>query len=294
MKRYPLLAFLALTYLLSWSAWLLVCTAARGTKPLGLGAAYWQIAGEMGPGLAALIVAAGCEGLAGLKRLLGRLRFKGVPAGWCGVALALPPACSFCTTALYTMFGGDAPDFAALPIRRQPWLPVALGVVTACFVELGWRGFALPQLQRRTDALGASVALALLWAGWGLPLSLASPQPALWWAVASLVLAVLPGSILVTWLFNNTKGSLVPVIVFNLSVKFTDLLLAAPPASLTLVLAPYWLAAVAAVAHAGAARLSRQPLDPNCLAAEPPAAQPAPANSAAPASQAGAGHSPGG
>lgn len=294
MKRYPLLAFLVLTYLLSWSTWLPVWTVARGAEPVGLKAAYWQIAGEMGPGLAALIVATGYGGLPGLKRLVGRLRLKGVPAGWCGVALLLPPACSFCTTALYTMFGGDAPDFAALPIRQQPWQPIVLGVVTACFVELGWRGFALPHLQSRTDAVAASVALGLLWAGWGLPLSVATSQTALWWTVSSLVLGVLPGSILVTWLFNNSQGSLVPVILFNLSVKFTDLLLAAPPASLTLTLVPYWAAAVVVVAEAGAPRLARQPLHPNCLAAGPSGAQPALADSAAPASGPGPGHSPSG
>jgi membrane protease YdiL (CAAX protease family) len=38
------------------------------------------------------------------------------------------------------------------------------------FEEPGWRGFALPRLEARFGPLGASALLALLWAGWHLPL----------------------------------------------------------------------------------------------------------------------------
>jgi membrane protease YdiL (CAAX protease family) len=279
-KRHPLLAFLALTLVLSWSAWLPALPRAGQAPPTATAPVYWQMAGEMGPGVAAMIVALGCGGLAGLKRLVRRVWLGAGSALWYAVALLLPPICSLLTTALYTMFGGDAPDFSVLRIRHQPWLPIVLGVGTACLAELGWRGFALPYLQSRTDALGASVALAVLWAGWGLPLSLSVSTAPVWWTVCSLVLAALPGSILVTWLFNNARGSLGPVIVFNLSVKFTDLLLAAPPASLTLVLAPYWLVAVVVVSYAGAARLSHQALDPNCLAQDTASAAMQPADQA--------------
>jgi membrane protease YdiL (CAAX protease family) len=38
--------------------------------------------------------------------------------------------------------------------------------------EPGWRGYALPRLEARVGPVGASVVIALLWAGWHLPLFL--------------------------------------------------------------------------------------------------------------------------
>lgn len=35
--------------------------------------------------------------------------------------------------------------------------------------ETGWRGYALPQLQRRFSPLASSLILALVWFGWHLP-----------------------------------------------------------------------------------------------------------------------------
>jgi hypothetical protein len=92
--------------------------------------------------------------------------------------------------------------------------------------ELGWRGYALPQLQARYSALYASIILGLLWGIWHLPLywtaGNARTTMSVGWLLAGLVLE----AILYTWVFNHTKGSLLLALLFHASTAVTSLFLA--------------------------------------------------------------------
>jgi membrane protease YdiL (CAAX protease family) len=81
--------------------------------------------------------------------------------------------------------------------------------------EFGWRGYALPRLQERTNALAASMILGVIWAVWHVPLWFlpgSSQQGSSFWAfLAALVLI----SVLYTWLYNNSRGSVLVVVVFH-------------------------------------------------------------------------------
>lgn len=74
--------------------------------------------------------------------------------------------------------------------------------------EVGWRGFALPRLQARLSPLVASLIIALIWFLWHLPLMYGNPDaiPFLWHA-----LSFIPSSILLTWIYNRTHGSILAV-----------------------------------------------------------------------------------
>jgi uncharacterized protein len=86
--------------------------------------------------------------------------------------------------------------------------------------EPGWRGFALPRLQRLHGPLVGSLILAPLWACWHLPLFFV---PA--WDTPPTILnfilyltAVTVMTIVFTWVFNNTKGSLLIAILLHAAV----------------------------------------------------------------------------
>jgi membrane protease YdiL (CAAX protease family) len=81
--------------------------------------------------------------------------------------------------------------------------------------EFGWRGYALPKLQSRWNALASSLILGVIWAAWHIPLWFlagSSQQGTSFWIfLANLVLL----SILYTWLVNNARGSILVAVVFH-------------------------------------------------------------------------------
>jgi hypothetical protein len=88
--------------------------------------------------------------------------------------------------------------------------------------EPGWRGFALPRLQRRYGPLVGSLFLGVIWTFWHVaPVWLAS-----WYAAGMLniynfvlyLLFITSWTIVMTWVYNNTKGSVFMAILGHASV----------------------------------------------------------------------------
>lgn len=80
--------------------------------------------------------------------------------------------------------------------------------------ELGWRGYALDELQSRWSALRSSLVLGFIWAFWHTPaflipgLSQYEMGGIFSTAYVSFILSVALGSILITWVYNNTGRSI--------------------------------------------------------------------------------------
>jgi membrane protease YdiL (CAAX protease family) len=60
-------------------------------------------------------------------------------------------------------------------VRAVVFTFLATVIIVGLFEEVGWRGFALPRLQRRLDALWAALVLGVLWAFWHLPELISDP-----------------------------------------------------------------------------------------------------------------------
>jgi hypothetical protein len=89
-------------------------------------------------------------------------------------------------------------------------------------VESGWRGFALPKLQRHMSALSAALIVTLFWVGWHLP------RFFYYGAYMELGFSVLPVAaygflalaIVLTWLYNSTRGSILMAALFHAGYSF--------------------------------------------------------------------------
>jgi membrane protease YdiL (CAAX protease family) len=96
--------------------------------------------------------------------------------------------------------------------------------------ELVWRGSLLPRLQARWSALGASLFIGVFEGIFHLPLFF---QPGSDQAAAGLpvfVIGSIAGAIVFSWLFNNTRGSLLLVQLFHIFANSWITLFAAAPA----------------------------------------------------------------
>lgn len=219
--------FAGATFALTWAivgAYIYDAEAAtRILGPMKLGAPAFYAA-VCAPSLMAIVVTALRYGKAGLGDLFASL-FR-VRAGWAWIALsvlAFPVLCLVVALARAAGGGGLAGfDFA-------PWLVALPAILLAGHLltdpgalgeELGWRGFALPRLLELTDARRASLALGLVWAVWHLPAFYVGSLSQAELAFVPFVLRVVAYSAFMTWLFVNTRGSVlwagvVPHMMFN-------------------------------------------------------------------------------
>ncbi|MDX1939694.1 MAG: CPBP family intramembrane glutamic endopeptidase, partial [Saprospiraceae bacterium] len=91
--------------------------------------------------------------------------------------------------------------------------------------EVGWRGFALPRFQEKFNALTSSIILTVFWAFWHLPLFFYRPGYTSMdlGGVFGWTFSLLTGSILLTWLFNSSRSSILICAVFHstMDIAFT-------------------------------------------------------------------------
>ncbi len=262
LARHPLAAFVGLAYALSWSWWIPLA-ASGATIRAGVG---WptHMMGLTGPLLAAVIVTWLVDGRTGLREL-----WRGAVAwrvGWWWLAVLVPLIVGVVCLALNAGAAGVA-AFAS-----YPGVGLGLGAAaTFAYValvnglgeEVGWRGFATKRLLSKYSLTTSSLLVALMWAPWHLPLFLTlAPFEALAAGqVAGWLVGIVAGSIVLTWLFRGSGGSILLVAVWHAVFDFTSAAgptVAGPAAAIvtTLVI----LAAVAIVAADARARTARRRL----------------------------------
>lgn len=215
-RRHPALSLLVLAMIFGVAP---LAAVAAGLLPSGadqLGALSASLAG---------IVLAAVEGRkGGVRELLGRFLIWRVGIQWWAFVLLFPIIPAVAALYLFNLFGGPAVDWSQLqPVSSVVPMIVMLTIFAGMGEEFGWRGFALPRLQARHSALVSSIIVGAIWGAWHIPLFLTrgTVQYA-WQSDAGLIPAVLlytvfniAWSIPYTWVFNNTKGSVLLAAVLH-------------------------------------------------------------------------------
>ena len=144
-------------------------------------------------------------------RSLRRLLQWRMPLGWWGVLFLGIPICFYGGAALKGTI--DAPLLAA------SWPTISLAFAQAFFIgpieEFGWRGIALPLLQRSLSPLTSAVLLGLIWGLWHLPAFFLGGAPQASWSFPAFLLAIVALSVILTSLFNASGGSLLVAALFH-------------------------------------------------------------------------------
>src|SRR5215203_1841485 len=214
MRRHPLLSFFVLAYALSWileSPLVFLGDTLTDTQCLVL-----TILASNVPSLLAITLTAIVYGREALRKLLGRLLHWRVNPLWYLMVLLGPVALAGGVVALNTFVGGPALRFdGSLLIPAGITLAFSIFPGSALGEEIGWRGYALPRLQAGRRALSASLIIAPIWALWHLPLWLTGAPGRTPILYAAFVVSAFALSVLLTWVYNSTGGSLLLVVLLH-------------------------------------------------------------------------------
>jgi len=285
-KRHPMLTYFALAFAISWGSVLLVIGG-----PSGIPATPEQadmlfpvvlLAMLVGPSVAGILLTGLVHGRAGLRELLSRLLRWRVGARWYAVALLTIPLLAMATLfALLPTSPVFLPGIFASDDKASVLLVgIAVGLVVGILEELGWTGFAIPELRLHYSVLTTGLIVGVLWGAWHFILAFWSSGSSsgalslplfLPWVLYNV--GVLPANrVLMVWVYDRTESLLMAMLMHvsltgGLAMILMPLAISGVPLfTWYLVLTAAQWVVVAAVAAANRGRLTRQSLEIGTLA----------------------------
>ena len=210
----------------SWFMWWLLFISGIITMPTGIGTSKvdlgsaWPIMllsvlTPFGPTIGAFVVTGMTEGKPGIRTLWKRFWNRNLNIKWLIVILLFFPSMLLVANLVSRTVDGRAYPFLTWP--NQPWMFIGAFISSLLHgglsEEFGWRGYVLPRFQAKWNALVSSLVLGVIWGVWHLPLIKAGLSFTN--SVTELILWQMLVAIFFTWVFNNTNGSILAVVLFH-------------------------------------------------------------------------------
>ena len=208
-----LIAYLVFAFAISGSAWGGLAGLPGGIigygSPLRM-ALYFL--GGLGPTIAAYLAVLATRDQAPLSEFHLRLLRWRVPPAWYAFAFGMPVLVGTISAAAAAY--ADPQYLASVHLR--PWYAVVpvffVMVLGGGLEELGWRGVAQPEAERRVPPLTAALFVGLVWALWHLPLFFIPGAPQYVWNYPVFAAGVMGHALLLAWLYGRTRSILLCVI----------------------------------------------------------------------------------
>jgi membrane protease YdiL (CAAX protease family) len=264
-QRHSLPIGIALMFLLTWP----IDLAHSQRLPLQVPFLVYLFLG-WGFAIAAIAMTALTDGRPAVATLLKRFLIWRVGWRWFAAALLVFPTIIGAAVLLNALITEQPIDFtnvfahkifgasASLPMFVVPFM---LTDAISNGEEIGWRGYVLPRLQARHSALVASLILGVIWALWHVPKFLAPGNSS---SFGLFFVRVVIEAVLYTWLYNNTKGSLLMTTLAHASANTAGVFLpiantvsGSDTQTLEIQIVIDAVVVIAVVAFAGATNLSR-------------------------------------
>ncbi len=273
-KKHAIPTYFSLTFALTWGCMAMIL----GPGSFPITAEQFETAGPfvylamlVGPSVAGILLVGLVNGKVGLRELLARLLRWRVGTRWYVVALLTAP---FLATVILLTLSLFSPEFlpALVTSSDKPALllsGIGAGLIVGLFEELGWTGFAVPQLRRRYGVLKTGIIVGLLWGAWhfivfwesdsfygAFPLAL---------LLARLIAWLPPYRILMVWVYGRTQSLFIAILMHaSLVVSLNSIVPLALSGTALLTWLIVWAVAlwgiVAVVARSNSSQFSRQPL----------------------------------
>jgi membrane protease YdiL (CAAX protease family) len=214
MSQHPLFSYFFLAYAISWILFIPYVLAEWGY--LQGNYTLFYILHVFGPALAALLMTSVSEGKAGLGILRQSLKQWRAPWQWYLFILLGIPALVMLGIIIQPGALQGYKGFTTSLLAGYPISVIAVFFGVGLGEEPGWRGFALPRMQKQYGSLMGTLLLGVLWSCWHLPDFLTASKgggEGTGWVTfltnfPIFTLAVVSLAVIMTWLYNHTQGSL--------------------------------------------------------------------------------------
>lgn len=217
MKTKTLIPFLLITFGLTWGLALLLMlfydpiVALFGEVTPGNPLFILAVYSPAIAGIALVLYHYGPRGLAGFLRRLTLWRMSAW--WWLFLILGIPTV----------FFIGAAVNGTIGEFPFSPWYEALPALAMALFIgpieEFGWRGVALPLLQRKYAPIWSALILGVIWAVWHIPSFLIGGLPQSAWSIVPFFAGLIALSVILTPMFNAARGSLLIAALFHFQLN---------------------------------------------------------------------------
>ena len=218
MKKHVGFIFVLLTYILTWSVEIPMALTKHGYATIHISKGLQTIC-TLSPGIVAIILTAMYFGKNSLKSLFKSIVKWRVKFKWYIIIIILGIALCGLSLLIFNWISGQSikPD--------QPYNFIFYFILilplSAFWEEIGWRGFLLPDLQEKYTAIKSSLIIGFVWGLWHLPIYFAinpyGDKTIIFFIIMFIGCFAL--SIIATYIYNSTKGSLLACILFHNAIN---------------------------------------------------------------------------
>ncbi len=213
--------YTVMSYAFSWAFWLPQVVSSNGL--IGSNFFTWicGFIAPFGPFVAAFVLTYTNSGAAGVRQLVRRAVSARFPKRWLLPVILFFPTWAGSAVLVGALTGGTSFSISwfsnplSLLVDRNYANFAYLFVFVGVAEEFGWRGFALDRFQARYNALGSAVLLGLVWAFWHLPVFFIVGSSYTLSILGPWLAQVIVFSMWFSWLYNNTRGSILVAILFH-------------------------------------------------------------------------------
>jgi uncharacterized protein len=213
-----LIPFLLITFALAWGILALFIFL-----PVRMTAIFGQLTGNhplfflavYAPAIAAFIIIIYQAGVPGLRRYLSRLFLWRCSPAWYAFLLIGIPMVFYAGAAWKGTLWSDPFPFSSFQALLAA---LVLAAIKGPVEEFGWRGLALPLLQRKFAPIRAGLIIGFIWGFWHLPAFLLSGTQQSEWSFTAFFAGCIALSVIVTALFNASRGSIMLSAFFHFNL----------------------------------------------------------------------------
>ena len=168
------------------------------------------------PAIAGVIIIMYTAGSKGVVRYLTRLLLWRTSLYWYAFLFFGIPLIYFGSAALKGTILTEPFPFSSF---QAFFGAMVLTAIKGPIEEFGWRGLALPLLQRKFAPIWAGLILGVIWGFWHLPAFLLSGTPQSAWSFTPFFAGSVSVSVIVTALFNKSHGSILLPAAFHFQLN---------------------------------------------------------------------------
>lgn len=220
MKSKPIIIFNLIAFSLTWVIAFWIYYLLNNQQISTVQQQVYHSFGALGPTIGAFLTAYLFYGKTGVSKLVNKIVSpKKLPSS--SLLICVSPLLLFIVGLFaFRVFKGEWYNFKlfidtnwnSLSNTLIWFLPL---ISYAIFEEIGWRGFLLPHFQKRYDAWLSTIYLTIIWGLWHLPFFFYRFEFSVFISIG-FFFGLFVGAIILTSLYNSSRGSLLFVILFHL------------------------------------------------------------------------------